>query len=159
MVQTCRWNSPHFSGYLYINRSWFYLLYTFIALHSVPSCAESDHWTFISPGYLVFSDKNQFIIQYLTLLTKLMDFFMKILKLNGNREHLLLSSMIVNTFIGILFPVYIYRMGMRKPSGTPLPSLCHRYPPGLCIPFSRTLNEQSDDENFVNIDISYDDEF
>ena len=61
MVQTCRWNSPHFSGYLYINRSWFHLKYTFIALHSVPSCAKSDHLTFISPGYLVaFWQKSVF---------------------------------------------------------------------------------------------------
>ena len=53
MVQTCRWNSPHFSGYLYINRSWFRLRYTFIALHSVPSCVKSDQLILISPGYLV----------------------------------------------------------------------------------------------------------
>ena len=53
MIQTCRWNSPHFSGYLYINRSWFHLKYTFIALHSVSSCVKSDHLTFISPGYIV----------------------------------------------------------------------------------------------------------
>ena len=53
MVQTCRWNSPHFSGYLYIKRSWFHLKYTFITLHSVPSCVKSDHLTLISPGYIV----------------------------------------------------------------------------------------------------------
>ena len=53
MLQMCRWNSSHFSGYLYISRSWFHLKYTFITLHSVPSCAKSDHLTFISLGYLV----------------------------------------------------------------------------------------------------------
>ena len=26
-------------------------------------------------------------------------------------------------------PVYIYRVGMRRPSGTPVPSSCPRYPP------------------------------
>ena len=65
-----------------------------------------------------------------------MDFFMKIPQLNGNREHLLLSSMIVYTFIGILFHilVYIYRVGMRWPSSTPAPSSCPRYPPlGISI--------------------------
>ena len=41
MVQTCCRNSPHFSGYPYINRSWFHLRYTctFISFHIVPSCA------------------------------------------------------------------------------------------------------------------------
>ena len=40
--------------------------------------------------------------------------------LNGNKEHLLWSSMFVYTFKGVLFhsPVYIYRVGMRRPSGT-----------------------------------------
>ena len=61
-----------------------------------------------------------------------MDFFMKIPQLNGNMEHLLLSSMIVYTFIGYFFhiPVYIYRVGMRRHSGTPVPSSCPRYPSG-----------------------------
>ena len=53
MVQTCHWNSPHFSCYPYINRSRFHLKYPFIALYSAPSCAKSDHLTFISPGYPV----------------------------------------------------------------------------------------------------------
>ena len=50
MVQTCRWNSPHFSGLPYINRSQFHLKYTFIALQLFPRCAKSDHLTFISTG-------------------------------------------------------------------------------------------------------------
>ena len=28
-------------------------------------------------------------------------------------------------------PVYIYRVGLRRPSGTPVPSSCQRYPPEL----------------------------
>ena len=46
------------------------------------------------------SNRNQFIIQYLTLL---MISCMKILRPDGNKEHMLLSSMMVYTFIGVLF--------------------------------------------------------
>ena len=124
MLQTCHWNSPHFSGYLYINGSWFHLKYTFMALHSVPSCAKSDHLTLISPGYLVqqLSDWNQFVIQYLTVL---MIFCMKLFHLNGNKEHFLLSSLMVNTFIGILFP---YSNIHLEGGYTPVPTSCPRCP-------------------------------
>ena len=124
MLQTCHWNSLHFSGYLYINRSWFHLKYTFMALHSVPSCAKSDHLTLISPGYLVqqLSDWNQFVIQYLTVL---MIFCMKLFHLNGNKEHFLLSSLMVCTFIGILFP---YSNIHLEGGYTPVPTSCPRCP-------------------------------
>ena len=56
MVQTCRWNSPHFPGYLYmyINRL---LLST-----------QLTTWPFSFHVIWLFSDKNQFIMQYLATL-------------------------------------------------------------------------------------------
>ena len=87
-------------------------------------------WPLSLQVILLLSDKNQFIIQHLTVL---MIFCIKQLYLNGNKEHFLLSSMMVYTFIGILFfhiPVYIYRVGLKRPSGTPVPSSFLRYFPG-----------------------------
>ena len=49
---------------------------------------------------LLFPGKNQFITQYLTVA---MIFCMKLLHLNGKKEHFLLSFMMVYTVIGILF--------------------------------------------------------
>ena len=62
-----------------------------------------------------------------------MIFCMKILHPNGNKERLLLSSMMVYTFIGVPFyvPVYTCRVCLGSPSGTPVTSSCPRYTPGL----------------------------
>ena len=108
MVQMCRWNSPHFSGYLYINKSWFNLRYTFIALHSVTSCAKSDHLTWPLSLQVIFllSDKNQFMFQYLTIM---LVFCMNLFSLNGNNEPLLLSSFMPR---GIYFSSFHSSVGM-----------------------------------------------
>ena len=58
-------------------------------------------WPLSLQVILLLSDKNQFRIQHLNVL---MIFCIKKLNLNGNKEHFLLSSMMVYTFIGILFP-------------------------------------------------------
>ena len=59
-------------------------------------------WPLSLQVILLFSDKNHFIIiQYLTVL---IIFNTKLLHLNGNKDHFLLYSMMVCTFIGILFP-------------------------------------------------------
>ena len=53
---------------------------------------------------MLFSDKNPFIVQYLTVF---LIFCMKVRHLNGNKEHFLLSSMMVYAFIGTCIFFYI----------------------------------------------------
>ena len=103
----------HVAGYLYINRS-VSLPFHPPAVLSLTTCPLSLQ------VILFFSNRNQFIIQSLTVL---MIFCMKILHPNGNKEHLLLSSMMVYTFIHVHFhfPI-IYRVGLGSPSGTPAPT-------------------------------------
>ena len=60
MVQTCRWNSPHFSGHPYINRSQYHLKYTFIALQIVLAVLSLTTWPLSLQVILLLSDRNQF---------------------------------------------------------------------------------------------------
>ena len=53
---------------------------------------------------------------------------MKRCHLNEYKKHFLLSFMMVYTFLHI--PVYIYRVGMGRPSCTPVLTSCPRYPRG-----------------------------
>ena len=66
-----------------------------------PAVLNWTIWPLSLQVILLLSNKNQFLIQYLTVL---MIFCMKLSHLNGNKEHFLLSSMMVYAFIGILFP-------------------------------------------------------
>ena len=66
-----------------------------------PAVLSLTTWPLPRQAILLLSDTNHFIIQYLTVL---MIFCIKQLNLNGNKEHFLLSSIMVYTFIGILFP-------------------------------------------------------
>ena len=74
----------------------FRLIYTAIIQYTSvrdPPCAKADHLTFIFPVYM-FSDRYGVIIQYLTTCI-LVIFCLKIFHPNGNKEHLLFSSMVV----------------------------------------------------------------
>ena len=135
MVQTCRWNSPHFSGYLYINRSWFHLKYTFIARHSVPSCAKPDYLTFISPGYLVaFWQKSVYNpifdciedFPHETISSKWKEGTCLAIFHNGLYIHRYTFSIFQYTFIGWVWggpAAHLYQLHAREPPPPPGPSV------------------------------------